>query len=83
MLLSSKARLRVLETVAIEGHISIRSLSRSIGLNHSDTDRAVRYLVEAGLLLDEYMGKSRVVTSNFRRCDLQFIRGQGLEVNVI
>ena len=83
LILSSKARIRVLEMVAREGAISITSLARKTGLNHGDVDCAVMCLSDAGLLLDEYRGRSRVVAPNFRRCDLLFIRGQGLEVNVI
>ena len=82
LILSSKARVRVLEIVAREGAISITSLSRKTGLNHGDVDNAVRYLTDAGLLLDEYRGRSRMVAPNFRRCDLLFIRGQGLEVKL-
>lgn len=42
-----------------------------------DVDCAVKCLTEAGLLLDTYRGRSRVVAPNFRRWDLLFIRGQG------
>jgi predicted transcriptional regulator len=83
LLLSSKARLRVFETVTMEGAISITSLSRSTGLNHSDTDRAVRCLVEAGLLIDEYHGRNRVIKPDFRSFQVLFIKDHGVETQII
>ncbi len=83
LMLSSKARLRVLETVAMEEAISITSLSRSTGLNHSDTDSAVRYLVEAGLLIDEYQGRNRVIKPDFRSYHVLFIKEHGVETQII
>jgi len=79
-ILASKARIRVLEIVSREGAISITSLARKSGLNHESVDGAVRCLAGAGLLLDEYQGKSRIITPNFRKCDVLFTRGNQLEV---
>jgi len=66
--------------VSREGAIKITSLARKSGLNHGDVDGAVRCLAEAGLLLDEYQGKYRMISPNFRRCDVLFTRGNQLEV---
>ena len=74
MILASKARMRVFEIASRERAISITSLARKSGLNHGDVDGAVRCLAEAGLLLDEYQGKSRIITPNFRRCNVLFTR---------
>ena len=78
--LASKARIRVLEIVSREGAIQITSLACKAGLNHGGVDGAVKCLAGVGLLLDEYQGRSRLITPNFRRCNVLFSRGKELEV---
>ncbi len=79
--LLSKAKMKILVTLARTGRLNITRLVKATSLNHATVERHLRELLEAGIIIEERTGRLRFLelnTSNpIARCLILLYRGEG------
>jgi DNA-binding transcriptional ArsR family regulator len=58
--LSSKGRVRILKTLAIEEELNISAIARQSKLNHSTTSNHLEFLEKAGLVQEKNFGRIKI-----------------------
>jgi predicted transcriptional regulator len=77
-----RSHVRILEVISKKEKLTITQLSRITGLNHMVVAKGVDVLQRMGLVRVYRLGSNHMVESNFNSLAVNFLKGEGMTIEL-